>query len=48
MKRVCGFVPLWNALKLTVADASPAEKAEMFHGTAIRTYRLDLADVLPG
>ncbi|WP_175817250.1 amidohydrolase family protein [Burkholderia diffusa] len=38
----CGFVPLWNALKRTVAGASREDKAALFHDTAARVYRLDL------
>lgn len=38
--RSAGFVPLWNALKLIVAGASPAEKAALFHDTAARVYRI--------
>jgi len=41
--RSCGFVPLWNALKFIVRDHSPEEKAALFHGTAIKVYRM--ADV---
>lgn len=33
---------LWNAFKKLVADASPAEKAALFHDTAARVYRLDV------
>jgi len=32
----------WNACKLLAKDASPAEKADLFAGTAARFYRLDL------
>ena len=39
--RSCGFVPLWNALKYIVRDASKEEKAELFHDCAARVYRLD-------
>ena len=35
---------LWNAFKKLVADASPAEKAALFHDTATRVYRLSAAD----
>lgn len=31
---------LWNAFKKLVADASPGEKADLFHDTAARVYRL--------
>lgn len=46
--RSAGFVPLWNALKHIVAGASPDETAALFHGTAVRTYRLSLPVSLPG
>lgn len=38
--RSAGFVPLWNALKHIVRNASPEEKAALFHGTAARVYRI--------
>jgi len=38
--RSCGFVPLWNALKIIVRGASAAEKAALFHDTAARVYRI--------
>jgi L-fuconolactonase len=41
--RSCGWVPLWNALKLAVAGSSSEEKAALFHGTAARVYRLGSA-----
>jgi len=31
---------LYNAFKKLVADASPSEKAALFHDTAARVYRL--------
>jgi predicted TIM-barrel fold metal-dependent hydrolase len=31
---------LWNAFKKLVADASPADKAALFHDTAVRVYRI--------
>jgi predicted TIM-barrel fold metal-dependent hydrolase len=40
--RACGYVPLWNAFKHIVSDASRDEKAALFHGTAARVYRIDL------
>lgn len=43
--RSCGFVPLWNAMKLIVADCSATEKADLFYATAARTYRIDLAQL---
>ena len=36
----CSYAVLWNAFKRIAADASPAEKAELFRGTAMRAYRL--------
>jgi L-fuconolactonase len=40
--RSAGFVPLWNALKHIVRGASAEEKADLFHGTAAKVYRIDL------
>ena len=40
--RAAGFVPLWNALKHIVREASADEKAALFHRTAARVYRLSL------
>jgi L-fuconolactonase len=40
-KESVGYVALWNGFKLIAADASPSEKAALFHDTAVRTYRLD-------
>jgi L-fuconolactonase len=39
--RSCGFVPLWNALKHIVRDASDDEKATLFRETATRVYRIE-------
>jgi predicted TIM-barrel fold metal-dependent hydrolase len=39
-KASCSYAVLWNAFKRIVADASPADKAALFHDTASRTYRL--------
>ena len=36
----CSYAALWNAFKRIVVDASPSEKAALFHDTATRTYRL--------
>ena len=41
--RSCGFVPLWNAYKRVVQHYGADEKAALFHGTAQRFYRLNLA-----
>ncbi|WP_426959539.1 amidohydrolase family protein [Muricoccus radiodurans] len=42
-KGMCGYVALWNAFKRLAAGAGEAERAALFAGTAIRTYRLDEA-----
>ena len=42
-KGMCGYAVLWNAFKRLAAGASAAERAALFSGTAIRTYRLDPA-----
>jgi L-fuconolactonase len=42
--RAAGFVPLWNALKHIVRDASADEKAALFRRTAARVYRLSVPD----
>lgn len=36
----CSYAVLWNAFKRMAADASPAEKADLFAGTARRVYGL--------
>ena len=36
------YTVLWNAFQRIVADASPDEKAALFHDTAVRVYRLAL------
>jgi L-fuconolactonase len=38
--RSAGFVPLWNAMKCIVQGYSSADKAALFHDTALRVYRL--------
>jgi L-fuconolactonase len=40
--RAAGFVPLWNALKHIVRGASAQDKADLFHRTVARVYRLAL------
>ncbi|MEM9132613.1 MAG: amidohydrolase family protein [Actinomycetota bacterium] len=35
-----GYVELWNAFKKITADYGPAERADLFAGTARRVYRL--------
>jgi L-fuconolactonase len=39
-KASCSYLVLWNAFKRIAADASPAEKAALFHDTAVRAYGL--------
>ena len=39
-KASCSYAVLWEAFEVMVADASPAEQAALFHGTATRTYRI--------
>jgi len=36
---------LWDAFDLMTADLSATERANLFHDTAVRTYRLDRTDV---
>jgi predicted TIM-barrel fold metal-dependent hydrolase len=36
----CSYQVLWNAFKKIAAGASAAEKAALFHDTAVRVYRL--------
>ena len=38
---------LWNAFKRLTRDASADEKADLFHGTAARTYRLSFLSQIP-
>ncbi|MBT2305448.1 amidohydrolase family protein [Variovorax paradoxus] len=45
--RSAGYVPLWNALKYIVRSCTDAEKADLFHGTAGRVYRIDLESLSP-
>ncbi|WP_083747439.1 amidohydrolase family protein [Teichococcus deserti] len=39
-KGSCGYVPLWNAFKRISRGWNPAERANAFHDTAARFYRL--------
>jgi predicted TIM-barrel fold metal-dependent hydrolase len=39
-KLSCGFNVLWNAFKRMAAGFSADEKADLFHDTATRVYRL--------
>ena len=40
-KASCSYAVLWNAFKKLVADASPMEKAWLFHDAAATAYRLN-------
>jgi L-fuconolactonase len=37
---LCDLATLWNVYKLISQDASPAERADLFHDTAVRVHRL--------
>ncbi|MEI7546964.1 MAG: amidohydrolase family protein [Actinomycetota bacterium] len=39
-KLSCSYITLWNSFKRMTADASPTEKAALFHDTAVRIYTL--------
>ena len=39
-KASCGYTELWNAFTRIASDASPSEKAALFHDSAARFYRL--------
>ncbi|HSS08963.1 MAG TPA: amidohydrolase family protein [Acidimicrobiales bacterium] len=39
-KASCSYAVLWNAFKRIADNASPSEKAALFHDTAMKTYRL--------
>lgn len=39
-KQSCGYVELWNALKLATRHRTREERRDLFHGTACRVYRL--------
>ena len=40
-KASCSYTVLWNFFKRLTQDFAPAERAALFHGTAVRVYRLD-------
>ena len=40
-RRSVSYTALWNTFKRIASDASPDEKAALFHDTAARFYRLD-------
>ena len=42
-KGMCGYAVVWNAFKRLAAGCSAAEKAALFHDTAARFYRLNVA-----
>jgi predicted TIM-barrel fold metal-dependent hydrolase len=39
-KASCSYTVLWNSFKLLAASYSPTERAQLFHDTAARVYRL--------
>jgi L-fuconolactonase len=39
-KASCSYTVLWNSFKRLTSGCSPAEKAQLFHDTAARVYRL--------
>lgn len=39
-KQSCSYGSLWNAFKRATSDLTEAERADLFHGTAIRVYGL--------
>ena len=39
-KGMCSYPVLWNAFKRIAAGCSADEKADLFHATATRFYRL--------
>jgi L-fuconolactonase len=39
-RRSCSYIGLWNALKLATNHYTADERAQLFHGVAIETYRL--------
>jgi predicted TIM-barrel fold metal-dependent hydrolase len=39
-KTSCSYTVLWNTFQRIAADASPSDKAALFHDTATRVYRL--------
>ena len=41
----CSYTVLWNAFKRIVKDFSPEEKADLFHDTAARAYRLQASSI---
>ncbi len=41
-KRWCSYQVCWNAFKRIAADLSPAQKQDLFAGSAVRAYRMDV------
>jgi predicted TIM-barrel fold metal-dependent hydrolase len=39
-KQSCSYTILWNAFKRYAAGFSASDRAALFHGTAVRAYRL--------
>ena len=39
-KGMCGYVSIWNAFKRIAAGCAAGEKADLFHGSAARFYKL--------
>jgi predicted TIM-barrel fold metal-dependent hydrolase len=44
--RLCDYATLWNVFKRLTADASPAERADLFHDTAVRLFRISSNDTV--
>lgn len=40
--RSCGFIPLWNALKLITTNYSDSEKEFLYKNTCLNTYKVSL------
>ncbi|MEL7156467.1 MAG: amidohydrolase family protein, partial [Actinomycetota bacterium] len=40
-RRSCSYTVLWNTFQRVAGGASAAERADLFHDTAARAYRLD-------
>jgi predicted TIM-barrel fold metal-dependent hydrolase len=39
----CSYPVLWNTFKRIASGCSDSEKAQLFHDTAARVYRIDAA-----
>jgi L-fuconolactonase len=42
-KRGAGYVVLWNAFKRATSDYTSEDRLNLFHNTAARAYRINLA-----